>query len=337
MASRVTIRSSKHSKQVNRKHQQWIPKIKIWEGTTAHGSVDTREGQNIANSLRLLFGAENVMARGEWSFEDLHNGKLAFVTHTRNLAPVFPFTTGQRTAESFVKTMFYHGLPENVRDIVDAHGHSTRGSLVDEPISVIHCACWTSFLEYGRANANFSRFQPDVGAWFLIVTKAGRVVWQKWLYKPFVYHKIEQKIYESNVLADGWAPSNRLEIERYFKIMLKDARFVAAVVADFHVGEEGAIAPPQYHDDEGRVRQVQKYTAANKRLFGYWQNFVALLKEVKPDEIWIAGDPLAGTQVFSRKTATVTQILDEQRQMFVELFRPLAPKRAKFEQMEAKQ
>lgn len=133
----------------------WIPKIKIWEGTVAHGSVDTREGQNIANSLRLLFGIENVMARGEWSFEDLHNDKLAFVTHTRNLASVFPFTTGQRTAEGFVKTMFYHGLPENVRDIVDAHGHSTGGSMVDEPINVIHCACWTTFLEYGKANANF--------------------------------------------------------------------------------------------------------------------------------------------------------------------------------------
>ena len=332
---RITV-DSKHSRRVSRKHQPWVPTIKIWEGTTAHGSVDMQEGRVIADALKLLFGEQNVLCRGEWSFEDLKNGKLAFVTHPRNLGSVYQYTTGQRTAEGFIKTMFYHGLPESVRLVVDAHGHTTKGSLQDEPLNVIHAACWTTFLEYPRANANFSRYQPDIGAWFIIITRAGRIVLQRWLYKPFIYHKVTGKIYESNVQADGWASSNRLEIERYFKILIEDALFVVVVIADTHMGEKGAIAPLSYHDENDKVIRVPNYTAANRRLYRYWLNFVSLLLEIKPDEIWFVGDPLAGTQVFSKKTATITQNLDEQRRMFVELFRPLAPARAT-KKMEVKQ
>ena len=204
--------------------------------------------------------------------------------------------------------------------MVAAHGHSMRGSIDDEPFRIINVPCLTGFLEYPKALANFMHFQPDIGAIFIIITKEGRTRIQPWLYKPFVYNHNESKIYSSDsgngkfVVLD-----EKPHIEPYLKAVCKDARFIVAITADYHVGEVGAIAPRGYYYN-GLYFDVHQ-TEANKQLFEYWKNFVATCKELKPDELWVVGDACAGTQVFEKIRRTLTQNLEEQKAMFVELFK----------------
>ena len=64
-------------------------------------------------------------------------------------------------------------------------------------------------------------------------------------------------------------------------------------------------------------------TIANKRILQYWRNFASVLKILKPHEIWVVGDVCAGTQIFEKTRRTLTQNLEEQKAMFVELFKEL--------------
>ena len=300
-----------------------IPKVKLWEGTTVHASLDTLVMQDIRLKLREL-GFPEVEHKGFWSLEDLHNGKTAFVTHTRRIGSINPYAVSQKDAEKFMIQMYRGSLPRNIAMMVAAHGHTTRGSIDDDPFRVVYSPCWTSFIDYPKADANFAHYQPDVGAFFIIVTKEGRIRTQKWLYKPFVFNYNEGRIYESDdidckkYVEEG---NGSVDVETYFKKMCEDAQFLVAVVADFHVGEVEAIAPEGYTFN-GQHYDVRQ-TEANKRLFHYWKNFARLCKLLKPDEIWVVGDALAGTQIFEKTRRTLTNNLEEQKSMFVELFKEL--------------
>ena len=304
-----------------KKENKHIPKIKLWDGTTVHASLDTLVMQDIKFKL-LSLGFPSVEHRGFWSIEDLHNGKAAFVTHTRRLGSINPFTISMRDAEKFMIDMHKGNLPSNLAMMVAAHGHTTRGSLDDDPFRILNAPCWTGFIEYPKALANFAHYQTDIGATFIIVTKEGRIRTQKWLYKPFVYNHNECKIYESTdedakkYVEEG---NGKVNIEDYFKLMCKDAIFMVAVIADFHVGEVEAIAPETF-DYNGETWDVHQ-TEANKRILHYWKNFVQVCKILKPDEVWIVGDVLAGTQIFEKTRRTLTNNLEEQKAMFVELMK----------------
>lgn len=300
----------------------WKPKIKLWDGTTVHASLDTLLMQDVTLKLRELgFQAEH---KAWWSFEDLHNGKIAFVTHTRRLGSINPYTISQRDAEKFMLDMYSGKLPRNIAISVAAHGHTTRGSIDDDPFRILNAPCWTTFLEYPKANANFAHYQTDIGAYFIIVTKEGRIRTQKWLYKPFVYDHNEVKLYEAGEIdskkyvEEG---NGHVDVETYFKKMCEDSKFLVAVVADFHTGEVAAIAPDKYTYN-GQVFEVHQ-TLANKRLFQYWKNFAKVCKLLKPNEIWVVGDACCGTQIFEKTRRSVTQNLEEQKAMFCELFKEL--------------
>lgn len=303
------------------KKTKYIPRIKLWDGTTVHASLDTLAMQDIRLKLRDM-GFPCVEHKGFWSIEDLHNGKTAFVTHTRRLGSLNPYTISQKDAEKFMIQMYRDALPNNIAMMVAAHGHTTRGSIDDDPFRIINAPCWTGFIEYPKALANFAHYQTDLGAYFIIVTKEGRIRTQKWLYKPFVYNHNETKIYEAadndtkKYVEEG---NGTVNIEEYFKVMCKDAKFLVAVVADFHVGEVEAIAPEKYVYN-GVTFDVHQ-TKANARLFHYWKNFVQVCKILQPDEIWVVGDAMAGTQIFEKTRRTLTNNLEEQKAMFVELFR----------------
>ncbi len=302
--------------------EKWKPTIKLWDGTTVHASLDTLLMQDVALKLqRLGFNAEH---KAWWSFEDLHNGKVAYVTHTRRLAGINPYSVSQRDAEKFMIDMYSGKLPRNIAMQVAAHGHTTRGSIDDDPFRILNAPCWTSFLEYPKALANFAHFQPDIGGYFIIVTKEGRIRTQKWIYKPFIYDHNTGKIFEDNEIeskkyvVEG---NGHVDIEDYFIKMCQDAKFLVAVVADFHVGEVGAISPERYTYN-GQTWEVHQ-TLANKRLYQYWKNFAKVCKLLKPHEIWVVGDVCAGTQIFEKTRRTLTQNLEEQKAMFVELFKEL--------------
>lgn len=298
--------------------KKWLPKFKLWDGTTVHASLDTLLMQDITLKLRALgFDAEH---KALWSLEDLHNGKVAFVTHTRRLATINPYSVSQRDSEKFMIQMFKGAFPKNISMMVAAHGHTVRGTIDDEPFRIINSPCWTSFLEYPKALANFMHYQPDIGAVFIIITKEGRTRIQPWLYKPFVYNHNEGRIYSNESPNGKFVVMEKTpHIEPYFKAMCKDAKFIVAVVADFHVGEVGAIAPEGYYYN-GIYYDIYQ-TEANKQLFEYWKNFVATCKIIKPHEVWVVGDVTAGTQVFSKSVRTLTQNLEEQKSMAVALFR----------------
>lgn len=302
--------------------KKWLPKVKLWDGTTVHASLDTLLMQDVALKLREMgFEAEH---KAWWSFEDLHNGKIAFVTHTRRLGSINPYSISQRDAEKFMIDMYSGKLPHNIAMLVDAHGHTTRGSIDDDPFRIVHSPCWCTFLEYPKANANFAHYQTDIGAYFIIVTKEGRIRTQKWLYKPFVYDHNEVKIFEAEdidskkYVEEG---NGHVDVESYFKKMCEDAKFIVAVVADFHTGEVAAIAPPKYTYN-GKIFEVHQ-TPANARLFQYWKNFAKVCKLLKPNEIWVVGDACCGTQIFEKTRRTISQNLEEQKAMFVELFKEL--------------
>lgn len=307
---------------MSKKTKKWNPKIKLWDGTTVHASLDTLLMQDVTLRLKQLgFDAEH---KAWWSFEDLHNGKVAFVTHTRRLAGINPFSVSQRDAEKFMIDMYSGKLPNNIAMQVAAHGHTTRGSIDDDPFRIVNAACWTTFLEYPKALANFAHFQPDIGGYFIIVTKEGRIRTQKWLYKPFVYDHNNNTIYEANdieskkYVEEG---NGHVEIEDYFVKICHDAKFVVAVVADFHVGEVGAIAPERYSYN-GQIWEVHQ-TLANKKLLQYWKNFTKVCKIIQPHEIWVIGDVCAGTQIFEKVRRTISQNLEEQKAMFVALMAEL--------------
>lgn len=303
---------------MSKKTKKYLPKIKLWDGTTVHASIDTLLMQDITLKLKELgFHAEH---KAWWSFEDLHNGKVAFVTHTRRLAGINPYSVSQRDSEKFMIQMFKGALPPNISMMVAAHGHTTRGTIDDEPFRIVNAPCWTSFLEYPKALANFMHFQPDIGAFFIVITKEGRTRIQPWLYKPFVYNHNENKIHSNETGNGKFVMMEKTpHIEPYFKAMCKDAKLIIAVTADFHVGEVAAIAPEGYYYN-GLYYDVHQ-TEANKQLFEYWKNFVATCKIIKPHEVWVVGDACAGTQVFEKMRRTLTQNLEEQKSMFCELFK----------------
>jgi hypothetical protein len=303
------------------KKAKYLPKIKLWDGTTVHASLDTLISQDIKLKL-IAMGFPEVEHRGFWSIEDLHNGKTAFVTHTRRLGAMNPYSVSQRDAEKFMIQMYRGALPKNISMMVAAHGHTTRGSIDDDPFRIVNAACWTTFIEYPKANANFAHYQTDIGATFIIITKEGRIRTQKWLYKPFVFNYNDNVIYENDdidckkYVEEG---NGKVEIESYFKKMCEDAQFVVAVVADFHVGEVESITPPNYTYN-GQTYEVHQ-TLANKRIYHYWKNFVMLCKLIKPNEIWVVGDVCAGTQIFEKTRRTLTQNFEEQKAMFAELMK----------------
>ena len=298
--------------------EKWKPKIKLWDGTTVHGSLDFATMSDIASKLKLLgFDAEH---KGWWSFEDLHNGKIAFVTHTRRLASVYPFTISMRDSQQFKLDMHDGKLPKNIVLRVAAHGHSTAGTLTEETVKIVNLPCWTSFIEYPKALGSFPQFQPDIGAYFIIVTKTGHVNLQSWLYPSFVYDYNADTLYKGGENGQRiFAPTDKIKLDKSFEAMLDDAVFIVACIADLHTGEVQSIAPPQY-EYNGRVREVPQ-TKANAQLFEYWKAFVQACKKIKPNEIWVVGDAYAGTNVFEKSRRVITSNLMEQAAMFLELMK----------------
>lgn len=296
----------------------WKPLIKLWDGTPVHGSLDYQTMSAIAVQLREIgFKTEH---KAWWSFEDLHNGKVAFVTHTRRLASVYPYTISMRDMQTLKNKMFDGVLPNNIVLRVAAHGHSTAGTLTDETVKMLNLPCWTTFIEYPKALGNFAQFQPDIGAYFIIITETGHVKLQSWLYPTFVFDYNTDTIYsgQKNEVRK-YAPIENVVLDKSFVELLNNAKFIVACIADLHIGEVQSIAPPSYTYN-GITRQVAQ-TLANKKLYEYWQSFVKACKLVKPHEIWVVGDVFAGTNVFEKTRRVVTSQLNEQSAMFVELMK----------------
>lgn len=298
------------------------PKIKFWDGTPVHSSLDFLMGDSITKTLVAMgFDAEH---RAWWSYEDLKNGKMAYVTHTRRLATVYPDTASMRDAQAIKLNAFDGKGPSNIALRVSAHGHSTAGTRSNDTVKVLNLPAFTTFIEYPKACANFAQYQPDIGAYFIIVTKSGHVKLQEWIYPTFAFDYNRNIIYDNeNNSGRLYAPLDKIILDTSFKELIKDAKLVVACIADLHCGEVQAIAPPQY-EFNGAIRQVNQ-TLANKRLYEYWLKFAEAVKLIKPHELWIVGDVLAGTNVFEKTRRVLTSQLNEQAAMFAELMKEFLP------------
>ena len=93
---------------VSLRGKKQLPKIKIWSGTTAHGSWDTQLHLALARLLKL--DGFNAVYRGDWSREKLTNKKYALVTHTSRGAWRYAPTAGQTDAEAIILDICINSL-----------------------------------------------------------------------------------------------------------------------------------------------------------------------------------------------------------------------------------
>lgn len=301
------------------KKSGFSPIIKLWDGTSVHQSLDTSLMNDVASKLCDL-GLESIY-RGTWSYEKLVNGKQAFVTHTRRLGGMNPYSVSQRDAEKWMINITKGLAPKNACMKVAAHGHTIRGTIDDEPFKIINSPCWATFQEYDKALGNFEHYQTDIGAFFIFVTNEGRIRLQSWLYQPFTYNHHLNEIYEGENSNKKFVElTDKPVIESYLKTLASNSKQIIAVTADYHCGHTSAIAPPQYNYN-GVTWEI-KQSKANARIYSYWQHFIKTCKLLGVTDFWVIGDACDGRNVFADKThRTLTQNLDEQKALFIELFK----------------
>jgi len=304
---------------MNKKNNEKLPKIKVWAGTTAHMSLDTRLHKRLVDLLKLEgFDAEY---RGDYSFEDLTNEKMAIVTHHARSAYKYRFTPSQTDAEEIMIDQQTGKISAKVKMFVTAHNHTTEGTLEIGTIKILRCPCFTTFIPYGGSLKLLPHYQTDIGAWFIIVTKEGRIRTQEWLYPSFMYHEEDHRILMAEKSEKSYADPENYDLEEHLKTLLTNAQKVIMVVADLHVGEPYAVLPPTYVYN-GMTNNLIT-TKANDLLFIYWKHLIYMAKNAfKIDEVWVVGDAFSGGNIFE-KTRPSAGILEYQPYMVVELFKLL--------------
>jgi len=296
-----------------------LPKIKVWSGTVAHMSLDTRLHKRLVDLLKLE--GFNADYRGDWSIETLAKDKQAIVTHHARSAYKYRLTPSQTDAEEIMLDQQVGKLPQEVKMFVTAHNHTTEGSTEIGTIKVVRCPCFTTFIPYTGSLRLLPHYQPDIGAWFIIVTKEGRIRTQEWLYPSFMYHLEDDLIlYGAKNLTKSYADPQNYELEDHLKVLLQDAQLIIMVVADLHVGEPYSVCPPSMkYSDETKPLMTTK---ANDLLFAYWKHLIEIAKKIGIDEVWLVGDAFSGGQIFE-KTRESVAILEYQPYMVLELFKLL--------------
>lgn len=267
-------------------------KFKVWSATPAHESIDTRLHVRLVELLKAEgFDAEY---RGDWDILELCEGKKALVGHHGRGGYRYPFTPAQTDAESIIIDMHSGALPLGIKVYVTAHRHTTAGSVEHKGIKVVRCPAFVSFIPYQRSLTIMTHILPDVGAWIIIITKDRRIRLQEWLYPPFLYHDVDNKIIISNEAQKSYVNPDYSGINEPLVSLLKEAEKVILVIADLHVGETQAVVPPTFKDMFGHTQTVQM-NEANKQLYGYWKHLCDTVKKfLNVDEVWLVGDAFGG-------------------------------------------
>lgn len=271
--------------------------FRIWSGTPVHASIDTRLHMRLVEDLK---GEPNADASWEEDFSIItlynKNGKkkLAMVTHHGRTGYRYPYTPAQTDIEALIMAMHSGRLPKGIKMFVTAHRHKTKGTMEHEGIDIVRCPCFVSFIPYKGSLTMLPHFQPDIGAWIVIISKTGRIKLQEWLYPPFLFHYPKNEIIESKDSEKSYVNPKIKTIEEPLISLLKNAERVILILADTHVGELQAVCPPSFVDVNGFERPINR-TKANIKLYEYWQHLCYMTKcWFKPNEIWVVGDCFAG-------------------------------------------
>jgi len=282
-----------------------IPRFKILASTKAHGSLDVHICRLVAE--RIKNKGFNSKYLGYFSFEELKNGDIYILKHERRGAWKYVFTASQGDAEAIIMNRDVGNYPSRTKGQVTGHKHTSEGTLMFKGVDIINVPSWVLWFPYPQARAMMHYYQPDIGAYILIVTKDGRTHWQEWLYKPFIYNEVEDQIIENTNPRRGYANPETFTVSPQFRKLLENSMQTIIVISDTHTGELEAPCPEEFplYDTEDGYKNGRLYkpslSIANKRLNAYWYHFVYMSKFMfKPDEIWHLGDPVAGTNPFER-------------------------------------
>lgn len=310
---------------VKKKTEKKNPLVRVWCGTPVHASLDTRLHMRLVELLK----ANGIDSRweGDFSILDVCKNKKALVTHQARGGYRYPYTPAQTDAEAIILDMYSGKLPSGIKLYVTAHKHTTDGTIEHKGLKVIRCPAFVTFIAYAQSLTMLPHYQPDIGAWIIIVTKDGRIRTQEWLYPSFLYNEANQIIYSNEDAEKSYVNSESKQIQEPLITLLKQAVKVILVLADTHVGELGAVCPNSFHDING-VEQEIKTTIANKKLLEYWNHLCYITKTFfKPDEIWLVGDVFAGQMSirFEKFRKITLGNLDDQTYAALELIRELLP------------
>jgi len=307
-------------------------KFKIVASTKAHGSLDVHICDLVASKVGELqkFNSEFL---GYFSFEKLPNGDIYILKHERRGAWKYVFTASQGDAEAIIMNRDVGNYPAKTKGQVTGHKHTSEGSVVGfRGVDIINCAAWALWFPYPKARAMMHYYQPDIGGWFLIVMKDGRVKWQKWLYKPFIYNEVQNEIIENENPRRGYVNVDSLNVTSHLKKLLDNAVYVIAIISDTHIGEKEAPCPESFMMKNREIRP--SLTVANRRLNSYWYHFAYMARYVfKIDEIWHLGDPVAGTNPFEKYRNPLMTNLEEEADACVELIKSFNFSREKLKKL----
>lgn len=284
-------------------------------------SIDTRMHRRLVELLQLE--GFDARYRGDYSIENLTEDKKAFITHHARGAYRYRYTPSQTDVEALVHNMWTGKLPAGIRVYITAHRHTTEGSMEHLGIKIIRCPCFTTFIPYSSSLKMFPHYQPDIGAFFIIVTKEGRIITQEWLYPTFLYHDVDDKIYMAEKrTGKEYATIDNMTLETKILAQIKQAQKVVMVIADLHVGEKESVSPPTFTIND--VEKPVLTTKANDKLYEYWRHLAYMSRlKFKVDEVWVIGDVFGGGLVFEKFRTALTKSLEEQVYIAVELFRLL--------------
>ena len=256
---------------------------------------------------------------------DLGHEKKALVSHHGRTGYRYPFTPAQTDAESIIIDMHSGALPLGIRVYVTAHRHTTAGSIEHKGIKIVRCPAFCTFIPYQRSLTLMTHILPDLGAWILIITKDGRIKLQEWLYPPFLYHDVDDKVIMSNEAQKSYVNPDVLAIGEPLTSFLKDAEKIILIIADSHVGEVEAVCPEKFINMFGQEQTVE-LNEANKLLLKYWKHLCYMAKNVfKTDEVWLVGDAFGGamSQKFEKFRKMTIGNIEDQLYATLELFRLL--------------
>jgi len=294
-----------------------LPKFKIIASTKAHGSLDMHICDWTAQKVgEVGFPSEFL---GYFSFEELPNGDIYILKHERRGAWKYVFTASQGDAEAIIQNRAVGSYPPRVKGQVTGHKHTSEGTIVGfKGIDVINAPCWVLWTPYPTARAMMHYYQPDIGAWILIITKDGRSHWQEWLYKPLIYNEQKDNIIENVNPRRTYVNTNVFNVTPDFQNLLDNAVYVVVVIADTHIGERDAPCPESFMSGNLEIRP--SLTIANHRLNAYWYHFIYMCRYVlNADEIWHLGDPVAGTNPFEKYRSPLMTNLEQEVGAFAKL------------------
>jgi len=303
------------------KPERRMPKFKIVTGTKAHGSLDTFVADMVADKIEKLgfdCGKDSGFL-GYFSFETLPNGDVFLIKHERSGAWINVFNPSRRVADQMHKNIRLGLYPEKTKGQITAHKHTARGTLIGyDGMDIINAACWVGFIPYPKARTNMASWQPDIGGWILLIMKDGRTIWQKWIYRPYIWEEYKNKLSMTKKTGRSYVDAKNFEVSSHFKYLLENAVYKIIIIADTHIGEKVAPCPEEFAT-KGRMEQVS-LCKANRLMNAYWYHFMYMTKYVfKADEIWHLGDVVAGTNPFEKYRAPLMTNLTIEADAFVGL------------------